>query len=214
MSRYLLVVASSVLLWSQVALAQPSYDPNDRRGGYQGGYSSGYDNRQYDPNRGDYRSENRQRQDEQNFARERNGRSYDNCQQDQQNRQMTGAAVGGAAGGLLGNQVAGRGSRSGGTIAGVLLGAIAGYAVTSDLDCNDRAYAERTYTRGLNGQIGQRYDWRNDQDRDYGYFTPTREYDRDKYTCRDWVATTYREGRRISRRGSSCRHDDGSWYSR
>ena len=74
-------------------------------------------------------------------------------------------------------------------------------------------FAERSYTRGLDGQIGQRYDWRNDQDRDSGYFTPTREYERDNYTCRDWVATTNREGRRMNRRGSSCRYEDGSWYS-
>jgi surface antigen len=213
MSRYLLMIATSALFCSHVALAQPNYDPNDRRGGSQGGYSNGYDNRQYDSNRGNYRSDDRSRRGDQNYARDGYRRAYDNCQQDRQNRQMTGAAVGGAAGGLLGNQIAGRGSRSGGTIAGILLGAIAGYAVTSDLDCNDRAYAERTYTRGLDGQIGQRYDWRNDQDRDSGYFTPTREYKRDNYTCRDWVATTYREGRRMNRRGSSCRYEDGSWYS-
>jgi surface antigen len=213
MTRYLLVVAISLLFCSQVSLAQPGYDQNDRRGGYQGGYGNSYDNRQYDPNR-DNRTDDRSRRNDQNYAREGYRRSYDNCQQDQQDRQMTGAAVGGAAGALLGNQVAGRGSRSGGTIAGALLGAIAGYAVTSDLDCNDRAYAERTYSRGLDGQIGQRYDWRNEQDRDHGYFTPTREYGRDTYTCRDWVATTYREGRRMSRRGSSCRHEDGNWYSR
>ena len=213
MTRNLLVVATSLLFCSQIALAQPGYDQNDRSGGYQRGYSNGYDNRQYDPNRENYRADDQLRRGDQNYARDRYSRSYSNCQQDQQNRQLTGAAVGSAAGGLLGNQVAGRGSRSGGTIAGVLLGAIAGYAVTSDLDCNDRAYAEGTYSRGLEGEIGQRYDWRNDQDRDHGYFTPTREYDRGAYSCRDWVATTYREGRRMSRRGSSCRHEDGNWYA-
>lgn len=139
-------------------------------------------------------------------------RDYRDCQRNQGNSQATNAAIGAAAGGLLGNQVAGRGSRTGGTIAGVLLGAIAGYALTKDVDCNDRGYAEPTYQRGLEGQIGQRYDWRNDEDRDRGNFTPTREYRRDNYTCRDWRATTYRDGRPMRRNGSACRYEDGNWY--
>ncbi|HWU56372.1 MAG TPA: RT0821/Lpp0805 family surface protein [Rhizomicrobium sp.] len=141
------------------------------------------------------------------YARDDHG-----CQRDQQNKQMTNAAIGAAAGGLLGNQVAGRGSRTGGTIAGVLLGAVAGYALTHDVDCNDRTYAEPTYYRGLEGQVGQRYDWRNDDDRDHGNFTPTREYRRDNYTCRDYHATTYRDDRPMRRNGSACRYEDGNWY--
>jgi surface antigen len=146
------------------------------------------------------------------YYQDKSGRGYGDCRKDQQNRQMTNAAIGAAAGGLLGNQVAGRGSRTGGTVAGVLLGAVAGYALTSDVDCNDRNYAEPTYYRGLEGPVGQRQEWRNDQDRDRGTFTPTREYSRDNYTCRDYNATTYRDGRRMRRNGSACRYEDGSWY--
>jgi surface antigen len=212
MKSYLLVVASALLLGSQIAVAQPSYDSNDRRGGYQGGYSNGYDQRQHDPNRGDNRQGGYQEgyRGDQQYAR--GGRAFGDCRHDQQNRQATNAAIGAAAGGLLGNQAAGRGSRSGGTIAGVLLGAVAGYALTQDVDCNDRNFAEPTYSRGLEGPVGRRYDWRNDQDRDYGNFTPTREYARDNYTCRDWVSTTYRDGRRARRSGSACRYEDGNWY--
>ena len=189
MKRRLLALASVLLLCPQLASAQPNYDPNyDRRGGYQQG---GYGGNRYAPGY---------------------GRSYNDCRRDQQNSQATNAAIGAAAGGLLGNQVAGRGSRTGGTIAGVLLGAVAGYALTHDVDCNDRNYAEPTYSRGLEGPVGQRYDWRNDQDRDYGHFTPTREYNRNNYTCRDWTSTTYRNGRSMRRNGSACRYEDGNWY--
>ena len=182
MKRYLLAIAGIALLVPQVATAQPDY--YGRRGGY-------YDDRPYP----------------QGYARD-----YRDCRHDQDNRQATNAAIGAAAGGLLGNQVAGRGSRTGGTIAGVLLGAVAGYALTKDVDCNDRDVAEPTYYRGLEGPVGRRYDWRSEQDRDYGYFTPTREYNRDNYTCRDWVSTTYRDGRRIRNNGSACRYEDGNWY--
>jgi surface antigen len=135
------------------------------------------------------------------------------CERDTQNKQMTNAAIGAAAGGLLGNQVAGRGSRTTGTVAGVLLGAVAGYALTHDVDCRDRAYAEPTYYQSLeDGRNGQRYNWRNDNDRDYGSFTPTREYRRGDYTCRNYNATTYRGGRPMRRNGSACRYEDGNWY--
>jgi surface antigen len=213
MKRYLLAIASVALLAPQLASAQQGYDPNtDRRGGYQGGY----DNRPYDSNRGDYRPGGYQggyrnnRYDDRPYA-QGYARDTRDCQRDSGNRQGTNAAIGAAAGGLLGNQVAGRGSRTGGTIAGVLLGAIAGYALTKDVDCGDRAYAEPTYQRGLEGRIGQRYDWRS-EDNDRGSFIPTREYRRDNYTCRDWTSTTYRNGERLRRSGSACRYEDGNWY--
>ena len=158
--------------------------PDYRRGGY-------YDDRPY----------------QSGYARD-----YRDCEREQSNRQATNAAIGAAAGGLLGNQVAGRGSRTSGTIAGVLLGAVAGYALTHDVNCNDRGYAEPTYYEGLEGRIGQRYRWRNERDRNYGYFTPVREYRRDNYTCRDYNTTTWREGRRSYRSGSACRYEDGNWY--
>ena len=71
---------------------------------------------------------------------------------------------------------------------------------------------EIPYSRGLEGPVGRRYEWRNEQDRDYGQFIPTREYRRDNYTCRDWVSTTYRDGRPVRRSGSACRYEDGNWY--
>jgi surface antigen len=183
MKRYLLAIAGFVLLGPQLAYAQPN-PGYDRRGGYS---------------------------DAQSYDRDRHGR-YGDCRRGQQNRQATNAAIGAAAGGLLGNQVAGRGSRTGGTIAGVLLGAVAGYALTNDVDCDDRNFAEPTYYRGLEGPVGRRHEWRNEQDRDYGTFTPTREYRRDNYNCRDWVSTTYRDGRPMRRSGSACRYEDGNWY--
>jgi surface antigen len=209
MKRYLLAIAGLALLGPQMAAAQQGYDPNsDRRGG-------SYD-RPSDSSRGDYRQGNDRGNYRGGYRGERYapgyGRDDRDCQRGQQNQQATNAAIGAAAGGLLGNQVAGRGSRTGGTIAGVLLGAVAGYALTHDVDCNDRNYAEPTYHRGLEGPVGRRYDWRSEQDRDYGSFTPTREYRRDNYTCRDWVSTTYRDGRRMRRNGSACRYEDGNWY--
>jgi len=206
MKRYLLAIAGVALLCPQLASAQPNP-------GY--GRPGGYDNRQaYDRQNYDRQPYDRQTyaQGGRGYYQDQSGRGYGDCRRDQQNQQATNAAIGAAAGGLLGNQVAGRGSRTGGTIAGVLLGAVAGYALTGDVDCNDRNYAEPIYQRGLEGQVGRRYDWRNGQDNDRGSFTPTREYRRDNYTCRDFNAVTYRDGRPVRRNGSACRYEDGSWY--
>lgn len=216
LTRYLTAVASVLLLCPQLAYAQPSN--YDRGGNYGAPYDNGRDNRQYDPNRGDYRQsgDRRDYQDRSqgSYPRDQYARGYgQDCSQEQQNQQATNAAIGAAAGGLFGNQVAGRGNRTGGTIAGVLLGALGGFALTHQVDCSDRTYAEPTYSRGLEGQLGQRYSWRNSQDRDHGDFTPTRQYD-DGYNhpCRDWVSSTYRDGRRMRTNGSACRYEDGNWY--
>jgi surface antigen len=217
MSRYLSAFVTVLLLGPQLAFAQPASN-YERRGGYDAPYDSGRDNRQYDPNRGYYS----QGGDQGNYqGRYQGGYTSDqyapgyarDCGRDQQNQQATNAAIGAAAGGLFGNQVAGRGSRTGGTIAGVLLGALGGFALTHQVDCGDRNYAEPAYTRGLEGRLGQRYDWRNSQDNDHGYFTPTREYnDGYNHTCRNWVSSTYRSGQRMRSNGSACRYEDGNWY--
>jgi surface antigen len=215
MSRNLTATVGVLLFGTQLAFSQPS---NERRGGYDVPYDNGRNNRQYDTNRSSYS----QSGDQQNYqgSYQGNSTSYQyapgygqSCSRDQQNQQATNAAIGAAAGGLFGNQVAGRGNRTGGTIAGVLLGALGGFALTHQVDCSDRNYAEPTYSRGLEGQLGQRYDWRNRQDNDHGNFTPTREYD-DGYNhrCRAWVSSTYRRGQRMQSNGSACRYEDGNWY--
>lgn len=209
MRRYALAIASIALLSPHVAAAQ-QYPYYDRQSGYRNAdergrqdiYADRGDNREWGYN-GDYNQEHYPS----GYAR-----GDEDCRREQQNKQVTNAAIGAAAGGLLGNQVAGRGSRTGGTVAGVVLGMIAGYALTHDVDCGDRRYAEPTFRRGLDGPIGRPYSWRNVDDQDHGTFTPTREYNQNNYNCRDWQTTTVHDGQRRRRTGSACQYEDGSWY--
>ena len=70
--------------------------------------------------------------------------------------------------------------------------------------------AFRVYADGLNGDLGQRYEWRNGGA--YGYFTPTREFRRGGVVCRDFTETSYRrDGRSFTRTGTACRQTDGNW---
>ncbi|HWY63571.1 MAG TPA: RT0821/Lpp0805 family surface protein, partial [Rhizomicrobium sp.] len=88
-------------------------------------------------------------------------------------------------------------------------GGVLGNTVSKDIDCDDQPYAFRTYSDGLNGDVGRRYDWNHGQAR--GYFQPTREYQRQGVQCRDFTETTYRDGRELTHNGTACRANDGQW---
>lgn len=126
-----------------------------------------------------------------------------------------GTIFGAIAGGLIGGAASsGRhhGADAGAVIGGIILGGLIGNAVTRDLPCEDHGHAFRTYADGLNGRVGMRYSWRNDETGDYGYFTPEREFNRERVVCRSFHETTYINGRRFDRSGTACRQDDGNWH--
>ena len=124
-----------------------------------------------------------------------------------------GAVAGAIIGGILGSQVRGH-DRGAATVGGVILGGLAGSAIARDMDCRDRPYAFRAYSRGFDGPIGRRYDWYNDRRTAYGTFIPTREYYRRGVTCRDFQEDRYVRGRHHSRYGTACRERDGNWHFR
>jgi surface antigen len=118
-----------------------------------------------------------------------------------------GTIFGAAGGGLIGG-AASHGNPAA-IVGGLFLGGLLGNALSRDVDCDDQRVAFDSYYRGLDGRIGVRYDWR--RGRNYGYFTPTREYTRRGYVCRDFTTVTYRGGREYHRDGTACRRD-GYWY--
>jgi surface antigen len=118
-----------------------------------------------------------------------------------------GTIFGAAAGGLVGSAVS-RGN-GGAIVGGAVLGGLIGNTVSKDIDCDDQPYAFRTYSEGLNGDVGHRYDWNHGQSR--GYFQPVRDYRRSGIQCRDFTVTTYRGGRELTHDGTACRASDGQW---
>ena len=76
---------------------------------------------------------------------------------------------------------------------GAVLGGLLGNTISRDISCDSQPYAYRTYSSGLNGDIGRRYTWNHGQER--GYFVPTREFRRAGSVCRDFTETTYSYGR-------------------
>lgn len=118
-----------------------------------------------------------------------------------------GTIFGAVAGGVLGSAVSQ--GNGGAVVGGAVLGGLLGHTVAKDIDCDAQPTAFRTYSNGLNGDVGRRYTWNHNQSR--GYFQPTREYRREGVQCRDFTETTYRGHRSITRSGTACRANDGQW---
>jgi surface antigen len=119
-----------------------------------------------------------------------------------------GTVFGAIAGGLIGG--AASHGNGGAVVGGAILGGMFGNAITRDMPCQDHSYAFRVYAQGLDGNIGQRYEWRHGDD--WGYFVPEREFHRDGYVCRTFTETSYAHGQTYTRSGTACRESDGYWH--
>lgn len=138
------------------------------------------------------------------------GARYDYGADCRQRNNAGGTVLGAIAGGVIGNQFGRGGGKAAATVGGVILGGIIGNKIASDTDCQDRQYAFPVYYRGLDGQIGRRYDWRDPRGH-YGYFTPIREYRRHHRWCRDFEVGVWRHHQWNINNGTACRYDDG-WH--
>jgi len=127
------------------------------------------------------------------------------------NNAAAGTVLGAIAGGLIGS--AASHGNGGAVFGGVILGGLAGNAISSNMNCDDRRLAMTSYSAGFDGRVGERHDWRSRDGRSYGRFTPIREFSRDGNTCRDFRESGYSNSRSYNRRGTACRHNDGNWYT-
>lgn len=215
MRTLLLAAAGALCVFTTAASAQaygppPGMDPNgyysqsDQRGYYDhnGRYRrmpGQYDRRDGGPAFGDYGDAPREQ-----GAYYRQGEYEQNCHR---GNAAAGTIFGALAGGLIGS--AASHGNGGAVVGGVVLGGLLGNTIARDIDCDDQPYAFRVYSDGLNGDLGRRYDWNHGDAR--GYFQPTREYRRGGMICRDFIETTYRDGRELTRNGAACRAQDGHW---
>ena len=121
-----------------------------------------------------------------------------------------GTVFGAVGGGLIGG--AASHGNAGAVVGGVILGGLLGNALSRDVDCDSQREAFSIYADGFNGEIGRRYDWHHGDD--YGYFTPTREYQMEGQRCRDFTETSYHNGREYRHVGTACYEHDGHWHMR
>lgn len=131
------------------------------------------------------------------------------CSADSGPKETSGALIGGVAGGLLGNTIGHGDGRAAATIFGAALGAIVGASVGRDLDERDREYAYFAADRSLRGNRVEY--WKNPQNGHRGQFRPSRTYERDGETCRDFTHTVWVDGEPEPVEGTACETADGSW---
>jgi surface antigen len=124
---------------------------------------------------------------------------------------IVGSAAGGAAGGLLGSQFGKGSGQTVMTIAGVLAGALAGGAVGRRMDPVDHGCVSRTLE---NAPTHKTVAWHNpDTDSSY-WVTPTRTYDAQGTSCREYTTWGVIDGRRQRLKNTACRQPDGAWKIR
>jgi surface antigen len=121
-----------------------------------------------------------------------------------------GTVAGAIIGGVIGNQFGHGGGRAAATVGGVFLGGVIGSKIAGDMDCEDRQYAFRVYDEALDGNIGQRYEWRDPRGH-YGYITPTSDYRKHHRDCRDFEEGVWRHDAWQIQTGTACHYDDG-WH--
>ena len=138
------------------------------------------------------------------------------CQQGLSSPQLgpktgVGAALGAAGGGLIAAATGGSGAAIAG---GVLLGGLAGGAIGSVLDDQDRRTAAFTTERALEtAPAGQMSTSRNPDSGNSGSVTPVRTYQdagSGEY-CREFEQTVTVGGERQRGFGTACRQPDGTW---
>lgn len=140
---------------------------------------------------------------------------YDGCG----DNAALGTVIGAVAGGAIGNQFGSGDGNTAATIGGAILGGIAGNAIARDACDNERAdayYYNTSYADAFDDRNeGRRHDWRNPNNGNYGYVTPRRRVQGDRYgyrnECREFEQTVYINGQRYDDTGIACRSDDGSW---
>jgi surface antigen len=210
---FITATAMTLILGMSAAIADPNDGPPP--GPDPNGYYSQYDHDGYYDRNGNYvRSPRYDRDnDDGNYGPPpRNYHEGDYEQNCKRNTNAAGTLFGAIAGGLIGGAASSghhHGADAGAVVGGVILGGLLGNALTRDVPCEDHPYAMRVYADGLNGNLGQRYDWRHDDD--YGYFVPEREFRREGRVCRTFSETSYAHGHNYTRSGTACRWNDGHW---
>jgi surface antigen len=214
--KKMLFAATALAIFGFVpALAQsqgvpPPRDPN--------GYYSQHDQEGYYDRNGNYIRYKDQQPDDNGYTQYnapprpyRNGDYEDQCRR---GNSAAGTLFGALAGGLIGGAASSghhHGADAGAVVGGVILGGMLGNAMTRDIPCEDHDRAFNAYAESLNGPLGQRTDWNNDANGDYGYIVPVSEFPRNGATCRIFDVTTFRRGEKHTRRGTACRQPDGNW---
>lgn len=128
-------------------------------------------------------------------------------------KQTAGTLLGAGLGALAGSQIGGGKGQLAAVAVGTLAGAWLGGEAGKSLDRADRAYAQRTTQRSLEGSpTGTISAWRNPDTGHSGTVIPVRNFTAgDGTPGRVFEATVDANGKTEKITGEACRQPDGSW---
>ncbi|MDG1436706.1 MAG: RT0821/Lpp0805 family surface protein [Rickettsiaceae bacterium] len=136
--------------------------------------------------------------------------SIQGCQN--MNKQGGGTLICGLAGGLLGSQF---GKGSGQLLAtgvGAIAGALVGNSIGSSMDEQDKILAEKNAHKALEySHSGNRVEWKNPDNGNYGSVTPTKTFKKESRYCREYIQEVTIGGEKSKAYGQACRKPDGQW---
>lgn len=122
-----------------------------------------------------------------------------------------GVVAGGAAGAALGSGIGAVGGGAVGAVVGGAIGNAVGRASTTRDDCSESGCA---FIRATRAPVGDSVYWRNGRTGNWGYYCPVR----DGHTrmlgdyCRDFITSSYKDGKMLRARETACRNPRGEWY--
>ena len=119
-----------------------------------------------------------------------------------------GQVIGGVLGGVLGSQVGSGSGRTAAIIAGTVAGAMIGGSIGRNMDASDRAKAQNAVEYNRSNEPSS---WRNPDTGNAYTVTPTRTYQSNNQSCREYTTEAVIDGRRETVVGNACRQPDGSW---
>jgi surface antigen len=128
-------------------------------------------------------------------------------------KQQSGAGIGAVTGGLVGAVLGeSTGNAFVGATFGTIIGGIAGSAIGKQMDENDKKLMSKATENALeNSESGKKVAWKNPDNGNKGYVSPTKTYKVHGVYCREFVQEAIIGGQKVKVYGEACRKPDGQW---
>jgi surface antigen len=124
------------------------------------------------------------------------------------NRDLLGGVLGGAAGAAVGSTIGKGSGNTAAIVGGAIIGIIVGGSIGRAMDEVDQNCVGQTLEHAPDGET---IVWTNAETRTDYRVTPTRTYDSNGRSCREYVSTAIVGGRAQQVYDRACRQPDGSW---
>lgn len=126
------------------------------------------------------------------------------------NDQDKGVVIGGLAGGLIGSQFGSGGGAVLAAVGGAIAGAVIGGAIGHNMDETDKLKTQQALE---DNKTDQSTTWKNPDNGNNYNVTPTKTYQKNGQTCRNYTMLATIDGKAEKVNGVACRNAKGQWIN-